>query len=189
MFQCIASRWPMDGAISAAEELQFGLRRFKPYPAYKHTEVEWLGEMPAHWELKRLKTLAGLRAGTAITSDRIEPEGDYPVFGGNGFRGYTSSYTHEGEFPLVGRQGALCGCVAFASGKFWASEHAIVITPRAAVDPHWLADLLQAMSLNAYSQSAAQPGLAVETLEVIPAPAPSIDEQRAIVAYLGPVTR
>jgi len=128
--------------------------------------------------------LAGLRAGAAITSDRIEPEGDYPVFGGNGLRGYTSSYTHEGEFPLVGRQGALCGCVAFASGKFWASEHAIVVTPKAAVDPHWLADLLQAMSLNTYSQSAAQPGLGVESVGIIPAPAPSIEEQRAITTFL-----
>lgn len=134
--------------------------------------------------MKRLKALAGLRAGAAITSDRIEPDGDYPVFGGNGLRGYTSAYTHEGEFPLVGRQGALCGCVAFASGKFWASEHAIVVAPKTTVDPHWLADLLEAMSLNAYSQSAAQPGLSVDTIGVIPGPAPSLEEQRAIAAFL-----
>ena len=30
------------------------LRRFKPYPAYKDSGVEWLGEIPAHWEVKRL---------------------------------------------------------------------------------------------------------------------------------------
>jgi len=40
------------------------------------------------------------------------------------------------------------------------------------------------MSLNAYSQSAAQPGLAVETIAIIPVPAPAIEEQRAIAAFL-----
>ena len=32
-----------------------GARRYKPYPAYKHSGVEWLGEIPAHWEVKRLR--------------------------------------------------------------------------------------------------------------------------------------
>ena len=35
--------------------------RFKPYPAYKDTGVEWLGEIPAHWEVKRLKYVAPAR--------------------------------------------------------------------------------------------------------------------------------
>ena len=154
----------------------------------KDSGVEWLGEIPAHWEVKALKRLAAMRAGTAIISNEIEPTGDFPVFGGNGIRGYTSSFTHEGEFPLIGRQGALCGCVNFASGRFWASEHAVVATPGPDVDPHWLAHLLQAMSLNAYSQSAAQPGLAVETIGAIPAPAPYTEEQQAIAAFLDQET-
>jgi type I restriction enzyme S subunit len=35
-----------------------GLGRFKPYPAYKDSGVEWLGAIPAHWEVKRLKFVA-----------------------------------------------------------------------------------------------------------------------------------
>ena len=150
----------------------------------KDSGVEWLGEVPEHWEVKQLKRLAFMQAGTAITGDDIGAEGDYPVFGGNGVRGYTSSFTHEGEFPLVGRQGALCGCVNFATGKFWASEHAVVLRPNAEVNPNWLAQLLQAMSLNQYSQSAAQPGLSVETIGSIAAPAALKTEQRAIAAFL-----
>ena len=150
----------------------------------KDSGVEWLGEIPAHWEVKRLKRLAFMQAGTAITGDDIGAEGDYPVFGGNGVRGYTSSFTHEGEFPLIGRQGALCGCVNFATGKFWASEHAVVLKPNAGVNPNWLAQLLQVMSLNQYSQSAAQPGLSVETIGSIAVPVALKDEQRAIAAFL-----
>jgi type I restriction enzyme S subunit len=37
-----------------------GRKRFKPYRAYKDSGVEWLGEIPAHWEVKRLKHLAAL---------------------------------------------------------------------------------------------------------------------------------
>lgn len=155
-----------------------------PTVPMKDSGVEWLGEIPAHWKVKRLKQLGAMQAGTAITSESIEPVGEYPVFGGNGVRGYTESFTHDGQFPLIGRQGALCGCVNFATGKFWASEHAVVVTPRKEVDPRWLVALLQSMSLNTYSQSAAQPGLAVETIGAIHAPQPSQPEQRAIAAFL-----
>lgn len=37
------------------------LRRFKPYLAYKDSGVEWIGEIPAHWEKKRLKFVAPAR--------------------------------------------------------------------------------------------------------------------------------
>jgi type I restriction enzyme S subunit len=158
--------------------------RFKPYPAYKDSGVEWLGKIPAHWDVKRLKQLGTMRAGAAITSERIEAEGDYPVYGGNGIRGYTAAYTHEGDFPLIGRQGALCGCVTFASGKFWASEHAVAMSASPGTDPHWLTALLQSMRLNDYSQSAAQPGLSVETIAAVRAPSPPEAEQRAIASFL-----
>jgi restriction endonuclease S subunit len=155
-----------------------------PSAPMKDSGVEWLGEIPEHWEVKQLKRLASLRAGYAITSEIIEEVGEYPVFGGNGIRGYTSSYTHEGEFPLIGRQGALCGCVNFAHGRFWASEHAVVVTPKPEVNAYWLTHLLGAMSLNAYSESAAQPGLGVETISSLRMPMPFIAEQHAIAAFL-----
>ncbi len=155
-----------------------------PNVKMKDSGVEWLGEIPAHWEVKMLKRLGVMRAGVSITAESIEPTGEYPVYGGNGIRGYTTDFTHEGQFPLVGRQGALCGCVNFATGRFWASEHAVVVSPNARINPHWLAALIQSMALNAYSQSAAQPGLAVETIGAVYAPHPPEAEQGAIAEYL-----
>ena len=150
----------------------------------KDSGVEWLGEIPVHWDVKRLKHVAAMRAGSSITGEDIEEAGDYAVFGGNGIRGYTSSFTHEGEYPLIGRQGALCGAVAVASGKFWASEHAIVVAPRGNVVPTWLAYGLEAMSLNRLSQSAAQPGLSVDKVGAVPTSFPKPSEQHAIASYL-----
>ncbi len=155
-----------------------------PNVPMKDSGVEWLGEIPAHWGVKALKRLACLRAGVAITAESIEEVGAFPVFGGNGIRGFTSSYTHEGEFPLIGRQGALCGCLNFACGRFWASEHAVVAAPQAGVNAYWLALLLRAMSLNSYSESAAQPGLAVDTISALHVPAPDVSEQRTIATFL-----
>jgi type I restriction enzyme, S subunit len=52
-----------DKAVSFAEilEVDAPVRRFKPYPEYKDCGVEWLGEIPAHWEAKRLKFVAPVR--------------------------------------------------------------------------------------------------------------------------------
>lgn len=140
------------------------------YGKYRDSGARWLGDIPAHWEVCALKRLASLKSGETINSDSIEEAGEYPVFGGNGLRGFTSSYTHQGIFALIGRQGALCGNVNYAHGKFWASEHAVVVSPLKPVETIWLGELLRAMNLNQYSVSAAQPGLSVEIISALPAP-------------------
>ncbi len=139
---------------------------------------------PAHWTSQKLKYVASLRSGEGITSDDISDAGEYPVYGGNGVRGYTSSYTHDGTYPLIGRQGALCGNINYASGKFWASEHAVVVSVRRSHVVRWLGEVLRSMNLNQYSQSAAQPGISVEVIENLPIPVPPEPEQEAIAAFL-----
>lgn len=156
----------------------------KSRPQLKPSNLAWTPEVPAHWTVKKLGLLASLRSGDSITSDDIADTGQYAVYGGNGLRGYTDRYTHEGEYTLIGRQGALCGNVNYANGKFWASEHAIVVSPREQVVVRWLGELLRAMDLNQYSASAAQPGLAVETVAGLRVPVPPLHEQRAIADYL-----
>jgi type I restriction enzyme, S subunit len=157
---------------------------FPRYPEYKDSGVEWLGAVPAHWQVMQIKRVTTLRSGDSISSDDIGEDGEFPVFGGNGLRGYTRSYTHEGFLPLIGRQGALCGNVNYARGKFWASEHAVVATPCNGADPIWLGETLRAMNLNQYSVSAAQPGLAVEAIGNLWVPVPAHGEQTAIAAFL-----
>jgi type I restriction enzyme, S subunit len=146
--------------------------------------TDWLDSIPEHWERKKLKYVASLRSGESITSDSITPEGHYPVFGGNGLRGYTTTFTHRGDYVLIGRQGALCGNVNYASGEFWASEHAIVAHIRDGSETRWLGELLRSMNLNQYSESAAQPGLSVDVIANLEIPVPPIEDQRAIARYV-----
>ena len=113
-----------------------------------------------------------------------ETKGDYPVLVAMGFRGYTSSFTHDGEHPLIGRQGALCGAINRASGRFWATEHAVVVDAGEIVKIDYLTYTLIAMSLNRYAQSAAQPGLNIEVIGNVSSPLPRISEQHAIAVFL-----
>lgn len=156
-------------------------RGLDPSVPIKPSCIPWLGEIPQHWEVRRLKNLAHFQSGEGITALEIEPKGDYPVYGGNGLRGYTNRYTHDGHHVLIGRQGALCGNINYAQGKFFASEHAVVTTLRPDHSVEWFGELLRVMNLNQYSQSAAQPGLAVEFIKNLSAPVPPVAEQKAIV--------
>ena len=163
-------------------------RGLDPDVPMKDSGVPWIGEIPAHWELVQLKYLCSMKSGEGITSRELDDGARYPVYGGNGIRGKTYKYTHDGNFLLIGRQGALCGNVHKAVGRFFASEHAVVATPRDIASVDWLKHLLKAMDLNQYSVAAAQPGLAVERIRDLYVPVPTTSEQINIGEHLNDLT-
>jgi type I restriction enzyme, S subunit len=169
------------GKALANNAVTYGLN---PNTSFKPSGLNWLGDIPQHWKIKKLGYLASLKSGETITADTIARQGTYPVYGGNGLRGYTDSFTHSGNYVLIGRQGALCGNINYAQGEFWASEHAIVATPLEEYDYRWLGALLLAMNLNQYSLSAAQPGISIDRISAIKIPVPPLEEQYWIAEYL-----
>jgi type I restriction enzyme S subunit len=156
-----------------------------PNVPMKDSGIEWLGEIPEHWVAKKIKYVATLKSGDNITSEEIEEKGNYPVYGGNGLRGYYSKYTNEGNYILIGRQGALCGNVKYVQGKFWASEHAIVCYLKTEYNWMWFGKLMESMNLNQYNQSAAQPGLAVGAIINLSIPTTSLSEQEKIIEFIA----
>ena len=160
-------------------------RGFNPDVPLKPSGVEWLRDVPAHWEVRRLKTVCRMKSGDFLATESIEPSGKYAVYGGNGLRGYTTDYNHDGEYVLIGRQGALCGNVHIASGRFWATEHAVVATLLPGYGISWFGAILDAMNLNQYSIAAAQPGLAVERIMNLQLPVPNGREQNRIAEALN----
>lgn len=161
---------------------------YPAYPAYQDSEVAWIGRKPKHWQVMKLHHIVRMRSGSSITSVEMDDGGEYPVFGGNGVRGRFPEYTHEGSYVLIGRQGAECGNINYAHGKFWASEHAIVAKPDRELEYRWLGETLRAMNLNQYSQAAAQPGLSVEVIGRLKLPFPPLAEQQQIAAFLDSKT-
>ena len=170
----------------AMQELLTGKKRlpgFESKPGYKQTEV---GVIPEDWKPAALSALSSMKSGKGITSANINQFSKYPCYGGNGLRGFTTRFTHDGCYALVGRQGALCGNVVGVEGKFFASEHAIVVTASPRTDIRWLTFVLRKMHLNQYSESSAQPGLSVsKILSLNIACPPSKAEQTAIAKVLS----
>lgn len=150
----------------------------------KDSGVEWIGMIPKHWKIIRIKHLAKLQSGSNLTSNEISDTGSYPVYGGNGLRGFYGSYNCEGSHVLIGRQGALCGNINYAEDKFWATEHAVVCYPKKKYNTLWFGEILRLMNLGQYSLASAQPGLAVERIKGLYMPYPSIEEQNKIALFL-----
>ena len=138
--------------------------------------------------LKRLGDTCIMKSGKAIKavmlSNEMDADHGYPCYGGNGIRGYIAEPSHQGDYPIIGRQGALCGNVNYATGDFYATEHAVVVKSKGEYDQRYLFYLLASMNLNQYKSQGAQPGLAVGNLENLEAPVPSLEKQKKIVRVL-----
>ena len=111
--------------------------------------------------------LSEFHAGKAIQTENIKNKGAYPVYGGNGQRGYTDSYNQDGEYLIIGRQGAYCGNVRYNIGKAYLTEHAIVGQTREYHNSIYIALKLSLMKLSQLQGQSAQPGLSVNTLSCI----------------------
>ena len=126
-----------------------------------------------------------MTAGEFVAASKIkEATADnlYPCYGGNGLRGFTETFTHEGIYPLIGRQGALCGNITLAKGKFHATEHAIVAAPRKNTVINWLYYQLVRLNLNQFATGQAQPGLSVANLNGVPVAIPKEEYEQQKIA-------
>ncbi|MBQ4900307.1 restriction endonuclease subunit S [Paenibacillus sp. Marseille-P2973] len=133
------------------------------------------------WEQHKLGDLCNkFRSGEFIKASDISPLGEYPVYGGNGIRGYTNKYNHDGEFALIGRQGALCGNMQYSCGKAYFTEHAVAVSANYENETRFLYYLFGKMNLGQYSGQSAQPGLAVGKLIELKTMVPIKAEQSKI---------
>ena len=140
--------------------------------------------LPKGWFLSTLGEVFTLQAGKNITAkdikDAVTESHHYKCYGGNGVRGFVALYNREGDFPIIGRQGALCGNINIAKGKFYATEHAVVVESYCDVDLMWAYYILITLNLNQYATATAQPGLSVAVINDVCIPIPPRKEQERI---------
>lgn len=126
-----------------------------------------------------------LSSGKNISSKLVSSDGKYPVYGGNGLRGYTNQSNFEGECAIVGRQGAFCGNVRYFKGEAYMTEHAVIVCANENQNTRYLAYLLSTMNLGRLSGQSAQPGLSVKSLSKQIIKLPEIKVQNKVVEVLS----
>ena len=145
-------------------------------------------EIPKRWEWCRLKHMCSMQAGKNISASEIYDKKSvlhpYRCVGGNGLRGFTNTFNAEGHFAIIGRQGALCGCLNIESGKFYATEHAVVVNGFGIIPSLFIYYFFTALNLNQYATATAQPGLAVSNIVEVFIPLPPLPEQLRIVSKI-----
>ncbi len=146
-------------------------------------------EIPVGWEWCRLKHICSMQAGKNISANKIFSDKSdshpYRCVGGNGLRGYTENFNSHGHYSIIGRQGGLCGCVNIEKGKFYATEHAVVVDTYEILSSLFMYYFLTALNLNKYATATAQPGLAVSNVLEVMCPLPPLNEGERIIEKLS----
>lgn len=153
-----------------------------PKTKMKDSGIEWLGEIPKHWEVKKLKHLIRIGNGEGVPTEFIKEEGAFPIYGGNGIMGYYSNNNSTGTELIIGRVGAKCGNVHLVEGDKWISDNALRAT--SSENYKYLFYLLSNLNLNTMANQSAQPLITGTQIKERMVSLPQIDEQKTIVSFL-----
>jgi len=154
--------------------------------------VEWLGEIPAHWETGKvahlLENLDSQRIPVSA-SDRADMQGEYPYYGASGVIDHVDDYLFDEPLILVAEDGAnlfsRSSPLAFvARGKYWVNNHAHILRPRYEPLEYW-AYVLRSIVYDPWITGAAQPKLTQENLDSIELPMPPKDDRVRITEKLN----
>ncbi|MDO9529231.1 MAG: restriction endonuclease subunit S, partial [Syntrophales bacterium] len=170
----------MSESLNAAEG---GLRKYKPYPAYRDSGVEWLGEIPEHWAIFRFKKVARLAYGNSLASEKRD-DGNIEVYGSNGQVGMHLHSNTLAPVLIIGRKGSY-GKINYCHNGVFAIDTTYFIDKRTtSMNLRWLFYLIGILGLDSYSEDSAVPGLSRDYVYSHYLPIPSISEQQFIASSL-----
>ena len=164
----------------------------KPYSAYKDSGVEWLGEIPAHWEVKRLSWITKCLDGRRVplnAQERGNKQGNYPYWGANSIVDYVDDWLFDEELVLIGEDGAPFfdsnRPVAFhVTGRIWVNNHMHVLRPNRQIVASFLSNALNCVDYRAFIDGTTRDKLTQGDMNTILIQCPPLPEQRAIAAFL-----
>ena len=158
-----------------------------PYPSYRPSGVEWLGDIPTHWEVRRIRHTCEFAYGDSLPAAIRQP-GKVPVSGSNGVIGYHDEPNTLAPVIVIGRKGSH-GEVNFSDASVFAIDTTYFVDERhTSTDLRWLYFALQCTELADESLDSAVPGLSREHAYGKCLPVPPVAEQRAIADYLDTET-
>ncbi|MGO9414632.1 MAG: restriction endonuclease subunit S [Syntrophobacteraceae bacterium] len=162
------------------------MSHYSPYPVYKDSGVEWIGEVPEHWKVLRFKYVIWLQRGHDLPVTEFQ-EGKYPVCGSNGCIGYNNQYTTKGPGVTIGRSGSV-GEVNYIDMDYWAHNTALYVKEFRRAIPKYSFYLLKVLDVKYLSGGTAVGTLNRNNIHDLPIACPLIDEQCSIAAFLDQET-
>lgn len=156
-----------------------------PAAPMKNSGVEWLGDVPAHWDVKRLKFLAKIQNGADYK--HIEANEGYPVIGSGGQFAYASCYLYKGESVLLGRKGTIDKPL-YINGSFWTVDTMYYTEIFKNTYPKFLYYLTLTVDFERYSTQTALPSMTQMALNNLTFVVPDYEEQTTIADYLDQET-
>ena len=168
---------------------------FEKYDAYKDSGVEWIGDIPIHWDVKNLRYAFDFLNHRRIPLSALErgnKQGRYPYYGASGIIDYVDAYLFDEKLLLIAEDGAnllsKSTPLAFlAEGKYWVNNHAHILKPKTEAYGFW-EKLLCSVDYTVFITGAAQPKLSRENLGGIRLPIPPINEQLKIEKFIDQKT-
>ncbi len=154
----------------------------KRYDSYKPSGIDWIGDIPSHWTVSKLKHHIHIDSGDYISKDEISDDNKIPVFGGGEQIGFASKSNVSENTLIIGRVGARCGCVTPIIQRAWATDNSLICIPKK--DFKFLYYLLLAANLNKLNESNAQPLITSTKVKNLIIGMPPLAEQEAIAAWL-----
>ena len=165
---------------------QIDVRTGQSYPAYKPSGVEWLGEVPAHWEVVRLKWVTRLQRGYDLPADQRVP-GPFPVVSSGGFIDTHTESKCAGPGVVMGRYGST-DAVFYVEQDFWPHNTSLFVTHFHGNIQKWCYYLLRSISKADHAGKSAVPGLDRNDLFQIVVPVPPVEEQQKAVRRIEVAT-
>lgn len=151
----------------------------------KNSGIDWIGEIPKHWEVKRLKHL--LKINNGLDYKHVQVDDGFPVIGSGGQFAFALKYLYDGEVLLLGRKGTIDKPLYF-KGKFWTVDTMFYGIANAKGNTKFLYYLATTFPYKYYSTATALPSMTQGDLNNHTIAVPSILEQEQIVTYLDEVT-
>lgn len=155
----------------------------KRYRSYKPSGIPWIGEIPEHWVIKKLKWSLQLSRGFDLPSHEFV-RGNYPVYGSNGIIGYHEEYKAKGPGITIGRSGSV-GAVNYVESDFWPHNTCLYVERNFDNDWRYVFYYLQCMNLKSLSSGTAVGTLNRNYIHDEFVGFPSEDEQFSIAEYLN----
>ena len=153
-----------------------------PHTKLKPSGIEWLGDIPKHWDLVQLRRRITLQRGVDTTKDE-QSEGSVPVVSSGGISSYHDHALVKGPGVVVGRKGT-AGAVYYIEEDFWPHDTTLYVREYRGSSARYVYYKLLSMNLQNYDTGSANPTVNRNIVhpEIVSWPTPP--EQRAIADYL-----